>query len=67
MTGSENFQNMFFTLKSMRMDTVMRREKFFYRATFLADEKSMVFVWFWTLTCAPFSESGDMVYEFLFP
>jgi len=56
---------MLFTLKSMSMDTVMGREKFFHRITFFADEKSMILTRFTTLTSTPFSEGRDVVYEFL--
>jgi hypothetical protein len=56
---------MFFTLKSMRMDTVMRGEKFFHRVAFFADKKGMVFGFILMLACTPFRERGDMMYEFL--
>jgi hypothetical protein len=49
------------------MYAVMRREKLFYRATFFADEKAVILVFVLTLACAPFSESRNMVDEFLFP
>jgi hypothetical protein len=45
----------------------MRWEKFFDRATFFADEKTMIFVFVLALACTPFSESRDEVNEFLFP
>lgn len=66
MTCSENFKHMLFTLKIMMMDALMRREEFLDRFAFSTDEKPMIFVRLMTCTGTPFSESGDMVYEFLF-
>jgi hypothetical protein len=57
---------MLLTLKSVSMYTVMRREKFFYRITFFADEKTMILTRFATLTSTPFPEGGNMVDELLF-
>lgn len=65
-TQTKNFSDMFFTLKSVMVETGMGSRKFFNGITFFAYEKSMVFIFFrLTLTGTPLTERGDMMDVFL--
>lgn len=66
MTESKHFEHMLFALKIMMVNTVMRREEFFYGVTFSANKKTMVFTRFLTCASAPFSKGRYMMHEFLF-
>jgi hypothetical protein len=65
-TYSEYLEDMFFTLKIMMMDALMRGEEFLYRFAFSTDEKPVIFAGIVACASTPFAKSGDVVHEFLF-